>query len=249
MREQRPPPSALVLAAGRGTRMRSTRPKPLMPVAGRPIALWLLDSFAAAGVTDVVAVVGYGAEQVQAALAGRARFALQAQQLGMAHAVASAREALGDAAEIFVFVGDGPLVRPESIRALLAHHRATDAAVSFLCADFPIDLPYARIIQDADGRVIRAVEARDADPADLAARRLLGSHYLFQAAALWRWLGDIQPHPQTGERYLTDILGLMLAAGERVEALVIPDWRELVGPNTPEELVWAEGVLADREAP
>ena len=242
-------PTALVLAAGKGTRMRSELPKPLVPVGGQPIVLRLLDSLQAAGVTDTVLVVGHGADQVRAAVGARARYAEQPEPQGMAHAVACARAALGDADEIYVFVGDSPLLKPASIQALRDHHRATGAAVTFLTAEFPAPLPYARVIWGAGGRVARCVEARDASPSELAERWLLSSHYLFRAKDLWDHLDGILPHPRTGERYLTDILDAMLFADLRIEAAVIADWRELVGPNTPDELAWAEAVLRGEDPP
>ncbi len=244
-----PEPTALLLAAGKGTRMRSPLPKPLVPVAGRALVLRAMDAFAETGVTRQVLVVGHGADAVMAAVGDRATYALQADQRGMAHAVECAREAVGDAPEIYVFVGDTALMRPESIRALRDRHRATGALCSFLTADFPRRLPYARVLRDLDGRLLGCVEERDASPAQAAVRELLGSHYLFRAEGLWPHLAAIGPHPRTGERYLTDIIGILLARGERVEAVRIPDWRELVGPNTPEELAWAEAVLAGEDPP
>ena len=242
-------PSALVLAAGKGTRMRSPLPKPLVPVAGRAIVLRLLDALAEAGVTDRVLVVGHGAEQVMAAVGDRARFALQTEQRGMAHAVACAREAMGDCEEIYVFVGDTALLRAASIRTLRDGHRASGAAVSFLTSDFPVRLPYARVIRGQRGEVSAVIEERDAPSGALALREYMSSHYLFRADGLWPYLERVKPHPVTGELYLTDVLGMVLAEGRLVNAVSIPDWRELVGPNTPEEVSWAEGVLAGEDPP
>lgn len=243
------PPTALVLAAGKGTRMRSTLPKPLVPVAGVPLVLRLLDALEATGVTDKVLVVGHGAAEVRAAVGDRARTAMQEDQRGMAHAVAVARDTVGPADEIYVFVGDTALLRPASIQALCDEHRRRGAAVSFLTATFPHRLPYARVIRAPDGSVDRCVEERDASPEERAVREYLSSHYLFRADALWPYLPGIQPHPRTQELYLTDILALLRADGRRIEAVSIPDWRELVGPNTPEEVQWAEGVLAGEDPP
>lgn len=242
-------PSALVLAAGKGTRMRSTLPKPLVPVAGVPLVTRLLDALAEAGVRDVVLVVGHGADQVMQAVGPRARYALQPEPRGMAHAVDCAHEAMGEADELYVFVGDTALLRPASIRALRDHHRNSGAAASFLTATFAPRLPYARVVRGPDGSVARCVEERDAGPDELPIREYLSSHYLFRAEALWPYLGDIRPHPVTGELYLTDILGLLLEDGQRVEAVSIPDWRELVGPNTPAEVAWAEAVLRGEDPP
>lgn len=237
--------AAVLLAAGRGTRMRSSLPKPLVPLAGRGLTLRLLDAVQAAGVGHPVVVVGHGADQVRAALPTGTKTALQAVRDGTASAVDAARDAVGDAARVFVLVGDSPLLRPESLRALHAHHSRTSAACSFLTATFPVSYPYARVMRAPHGEVVACIEERDCTPEQAAIRELLTSHYLFEAEALWSALEQVVPHPETGERYLTDVIEIIGGSGG-IEALSIADWRELVGLNTPEDLAWAEGVLRDR---
>ncbi len=235
---------ALVLAAGKGTRMRSPLPKALVPLAGRGLTRRMLDALEGAGVTDNIVVVGHRAAEVRAALGDACRYAIQQQQLGMAHAVASAREEVGEARHVMVVVGDSPLLRSASVVALLEHHLKTGAACTFLTASFPEPVPpYARVIRDEQGRLLRCVEERDATVAEKAVRELLTSHYVFEARALWPYLDQVPAHPVTGEHYLTDIVPLLLEARERVEVVDIEDHGELVGLNTPEELAWAEARL------
>lgn len=236
---------AVVLAAGKGTRMKSDLPKPLVPLAGRGLTLRLMDAVAAAGIGRRVAVVGHGADQVRAALPDDIHTPLQAVRDGTASAVACGQEAAGDAPHVFVLVGDSPLLTAGSLRALFDHHVATGAACSFLTATFPVSYPYARVIRDEDGGVLGCIEERDCTPEQAALRELLTSHYVFDAAALWAALTRVPRHPETGERYLTDVIALIREAGGRVEAVSIPDWRELVGLNTPEEVAWAESVLGE----
>lgn len=238
--------AAVLLAAGKGTRMRSPLPKPLVPLAGRALVLRLLDAVEGAGVGRPIAVVGHGADQVRAALPPRVETALQEVRDGTASAVACAEAAAAGAPEVFVLVGDSPLLRADSLQALAAHHRSTGAACSFLTATFPVSYPYARVIRAADGSVLACIEERDCTPEQAELRELLTSHYLFDAAALWRALPTVPRHPETGERYLTDVIAAIREDGGRVEALAIEDWQELVGLNTPEEVAWAEGVLRDR---
>jgi bifunctional N-acetylglucosamine-1-phosphate-uridyltransferase/glucosamine-1-phosphate-acetyltransferase GlmU-like protein len=165
----------------------------------------------------------------------------------MAHAVGCAREAVGDAAHVVVTVGDAPLLRAATLRRMLDHHLQSVADCTFLCAVFPEPLPpYARVVRDAAGRVVHCVEQRDATSEQLAIRELLTSQYVFSAAALWAHLDEVTPHPETGERYLTDIVPRMLAAGRSVEAVRVDDPAELTGPNTLEEVAWAEEVLQRR---
>lgn len=233
---------AVLLAAGKGTRMQSPLPKPLVPLAGRPLVLRLLDAVTAAGVDHTAVVVGHGAEQVRAALPDGVDTPLQAVRDGTAAAVQCAEAVCEDADEVLVFVGDSPLLSPESIRRLIDHRRATGAAAAFLTATFPIQLPYARVIRDAGGAFVECIEERDCTEEQAAIRGYLTSHYAFHGPTLWRLLRDIQPHPHTGERYLTDILGLVRRAGGRVETVEAASWEELVGLNTPEEVAWAEQV-------
>ena len=235
--------AAILLAAGKGTRMGADVPKPLVPVGGRPMIHRLLDAVRGAGVDTISAVVGYGADQLRAALPADVATPLQAVRSGTADAVAVAEESVAGASAVFVLVGDSPLLTAGSMRRLLAHHAATGAACSFLTADFARPFPYARVLRDADGGVSGCIEERDCTAEQRTITELLTSHYVFDAAALWSRLPDIPRHPTTGERYLTDIIGLLLADGRRVEALRIDDWRELVGLNTPADVAWAEGVL------
>jgi len=239
---------AVVLAAGRGTRMRSELPKPLVPLAGRGLVLRVLDALDGAGVTEQIVVVGHGAAAVREALPQGVHTPLQEVRDGTAAALGCAREAVGDAAAVFVLVGDSPLLRGESLAALARHHEETGAACSFLTAVFPEPPPYARVLRDDAGRVLGCVEERDCTPEQLAIRELLTSHFLFDAKALWWALARVKPHPVTGERYLTDVIEIMAEDGDGIEALRIDDWRELVGLNTPEEVAWAETVWAERMA-
>jgi len=234
---------AVVLAAGKGTRMRSELPKPLVPVGGRAIVLRLIDALQAADVADIVVVVGHGAEQVRAALPTGVRTVLQEVRDGTAGALGCARGAAAGFEELLVFVGDSPLVSARSIRRLLAHRREHDLPAAFLTARFPLSLPYARVVRGDGGRVAACIEERDCSPEQAALREYMTSHYAFSAAALWYSLPRVPAHPVTGERYLTDVLGLILGDGGRVDTVDADRWEELVGLNTPEEVAWAEGLL------
>lgn len=234
---------AVVLAAGKGTRMRSTLPKPLVPLAGRAIVLRLIDTLQAAGVDDIVVVVGHGADEVRAALPPGVRTVMQAVRNGTAGAVDCAREAAAGADDVLVFVGDSPLVSAASIRRLVAERQGRGLPAAFLTADFPISLPYARVIRGEDGAVAACIEERDCTAEQVELREYMTSHYAFSGEALWAGLHRVKPHPVTGERYLTDVLGVILEDGGRVETVAADRWEELVGLNTPEEVAWAEGVL------
>jgi bifunctional N-acetylglucosamine-1-phosphate-uridyltransferase/glucosamine-1-phosphate-acetyltransferase GlmU-like protein len=229
--------AALILAAGRGTRMKSPEPKVLVPLAGKPIALHLLESLEEAGVSDLHVVVGHRADEVRAALGPRYGYVLQERQLGMAHAVEMARASLqGKAEHLIVTVGDSPLLRPGTIRRLLARHRDTGAACTFFTATYEPPPPYARVLRGADGRVLYCVEERDCTAEQTRVRELLTSHYVFRSDALWEHLESVPVHPVTGERSLTDITRSFHAHGLGMQAVPLDDPMELAGLNTLEEV-------------
>ena len=237
--------AAIVLAAGQGKRMRSHLPKPLVPVAGEAIVLRLLRAIEEAGVDQIAVVIGHGSEEMKQALPDRYKTPVQEVRNGTAHAVDVAREAVRGATDVYVFVGDSPLLRAESIRTLARQHKAVGAGCTFLTSDFGEHYPYARVIRDEAGGVVACIEERDYTPKQTEITEYLSSHFLFDAELLWKMLERVEAHPTTGERYLTDVIGLMLEDGHKVEAVSIEDWRELVGLNTPEDVAWAETVLAN----
>ena len=234
----------LVLAAGKGTRMGSPLPKPLVPLNGKPLLGHLLDAFEATGLEGISVVVGHQGELVAEHVGDRAHCIWQRERLGTAHAVACALEELQSKAEhLLVFVGDSPLLQAATIERLTAHHLVTESACTFLTATFLEPFPYARVLMDAEGNVVKCVEERDATEEEKKVREYLSSHFIFKLQALRDHLPSIQAHPRTGERYLTDMIPLLMAAGQQVSACPIEDYRELVGLNTPQDLAWAETYL------
>jgi len=239
--------AALILAAGRGTRMKSPLPKVLVPVAGQAIAQRLADTLEAAGVERLCFVVGHRADEVRAALGPRYDYVLQREQLGMAHAVEMARSALqGQARHVLVTVGDGPLLRVDSVRGLIRRHIGSGAACTFFTATYDPPPAYARVIRDASGAVCFCIEERDCDAQQAAVRELLTSHYVFEASALWEHLADVPVHPVTGERYLTDITRSFQRHGLAMEAVPVADAAELTGLNSLEDVAMAEAWLEAR---
>lgn len=239
---------AVLLAAGRGTRMRSPLPKPLVPLAGRGLVLRLLDAVQQAQVDRSVVVVGYQADRVAAALPDGVQTVLQEVRDGTASAVECARAASAGATDVLVFVGDSPLLSAASIERLITHRRETGAQAAFLTSTFPIQLPYGRVIRDESGAFVDCIEERDCTPEQVEIREYLTSHYAFDAETLWRLLATIEAHPTTGERYLTDILKAICDDGGTVVTVQADSWEELVGLNTPEEVAWAEEIWAQRDA-
>jgi UDP-N-acetylglucosamine diphosphorylase/glucosamine-1-phosphate N-acetyltransferase len=241
---------ALVLAAGKGTRMGADTPKVLVPAAGRPLLGWVLEHLRQAGVERRLVVVGYGRDEVIAALPAGVTWVEQTEQLGTGHAVMCAREELAPlGGTTLVTCGDMPLIRPATYAALLDHHRRSGAAGTVLTARLAPPHRYGRVLRDADGAVERIVEAADATPEELAVDEINTGVYAFRTDPLLAVLDRLGSDNEQGEYYLPDVLALLLAAGERVAALACETADEAHGVNTPEDLARVEALLAGASAP
>jgi bifunctional UDP-N-acetylglucosamine pyrophosphorylase/glucosamine-1-phosphate N-acetyltransferase len=241
-------PAAIILAAGKGTRMKSDLPKVVHPVGGRPMVCAVVDACRRAGCDPVVAVVGYRQELVRGALAGSGVvFAVQEPQLGTGHAVQSAREALGSSErDVFVLCGDGPLIRPETLRALLDRHRASGASATLATAVIDEPAGYGRIVRDGHGRFVRIVEHANATSAERALREVNPSYYCFRSGDLFAALCDVPRNEVSGEYYLTDVLSLLLERGRRVEVVPSVPPEDVLSINTPEDLAMVDAVYRRR---
>ncbi|WP_221088002.1 bifunctional UDP-N-acetylglucosamine diphosphorylase/glucosamine-1-phosphate N-acetyltransferase GlmU [Deinococcus aquaedulcis] len=248
MSETSRPLDVVILAAGQGTRMKSTLPKVLHPVAGRPMVAWAVKAAHELGARQVVVVTGHGAEQVEAALAGQpVVFARQAQQLGTGHAFLTGLEALhshGDA-DVLVLYGDTPLLRAQTLRDLLADHRARGSAFTVLTGELPDATGYGRILRDEQGAVSRIVEQKDATPEERAVREFNSGVYLMDGRAR-DLAARITNTNASGEYYLTDLLGLYREQGAAVQAFKLPDPDEVMGANDRLGLADAQRILRAR---
>ena len=236
------PFAAVVLAAGQGTRMASAVHKVLHPIAGRPMLHHLLHTLEDAGAERVVLVVGAGREQIEASVAGRdVALAVQAEQLGTAHAAAQAEAALsGWTGDVVVLFGDGPLIRVETLAAMLDRLHGDDepglVALGFEPAD---PLRFGRMIATGD-RVERIVEWTDATEAERAVPLCNSGLVAARAADLWRWLAAIGNDNAAGEYYLPDVVKTAASEG-RHTALVVGEAWEVAGVNSRAELAQLEG--------
>jgi bifunctional UDP-N-acetylglucosamine pyrophosphorylase/glucosamine-1-phosphate N-acetyltransferase len=234
---------AVILAAGQGTRMRSQLPKVLHPLAGQPMLVYVVEAAEAAGASDLVVVVGPGADQVRAVLGTRVRYATQEVPLGTGHAVRQAYPLLAPASErLLVLYGDTPLLTADSLRALLAASR--EAAIALLTAEVDAPQAYGRIVRDAAGRVVRVVEEADAG-AERGIREVNVGAYVFDAAWLGAHLPRLQPS-RSGEYYLTDLVALAAAEGQAIATVPLADPTEGLGVNDRCQLARAEAVLRGR---
>jgi len=238
---------AVILAAGKGTRMKSDQAKVLFPIAGRPLLLHVLDSVEAAGFDRVIAVVGHQADRVREALAGRrVDSVVQEPQLGTGHAVLCAAPLLtGVTHPIAVLAGDAPLIRARTLRRMLEHHHRTNAAVTLLSAVLDNPKGYGRVVRK-DGRVVAIVEDKDATGEEQAIHEINSSIYAFDGPFLLRGLPKLKNENRQKEYYLTDLVHLAFEEGRLVEGVVVSDPMEVVGVNTVEQLEEAEMILASR---
>ncbi|GGR95948.1 bifunctional UDP-N-acetylglucosamine diphosphorylase/glucosamine-1-phosphate N-acetyltransferase GlmU [Deinococcus sedimenti] len=247
MTEQTRPLDVVILAAGQGTRMKSSLPKVLHPVAGRPMVAWAVKTARDLGARHVVVVTGHGADRVEDALGDAGVvFARQEQQLGTGHAFIQGLDALPDRdADVLVLYGDTPLLRADTLQALLDDHRARAGAFTVLTGELPDATGYGRIIRGADGSVERIVEQKDATPQERAVREFNSGVYLMDARAneLTR---RITNENASGEYYLTDLLGLYRAEGADVHAFKLTDPGEVMGANDRTGLAEAESIIRAR---
>lgn len=239
---------ALILAAGKGTRMKSSMPKVLHKVGGVPMVEQVLRAVKAAGTQRQVVVVGFGGEAVQEYLGDRAETVVQEQQLGTGHAVMQAEPLLsGLSGTLLVTCGDTPLVTEHTFRSLLAHHEATQAAATVLTAVMPDPTGYGRVIRNEKGQVVKIVEQKDGSPEELAVREVNAGIYCFDMELLWQMLHNVTNNNAQGEYYLTDIIGMLVDAGKVVSAFAAPDYKETLGVNSRLQMAEAEQVLRRRK--
>jgi bifunctional UDP-N-acetylglucosamine pyrophosphorylase/glucosamine-1-phosphate N-acetyltransferase len=238
--------AVLILAAGKGTRMKSRLAKVLHPVAGRPLLAYSLAAAEALGPARLLVVIGRDADAVRERFEGRASFVLQPEQRGTGHAVLQTQPALaGFRGEVLILYGDTPLLRSETLERMLALKREQGAGLVLLSA--PVDVP-GIVIRDSSGRVARVVEATDATPDELEIDERNTGVYLLDAEQLWKMLAQVDDQNQQGEIYLTDIVEIAVREGMRVEALRLGDAQEALGVNTRAELALAGEALRRRKA-
>ena len=228
----------LVLAAGVGKRMRSSLPKVLQPLAGRPLLGHVLATARELAPRKVVVVHGHGAEAVREAFRGEpVEWVLQAEQLGTAHAVMQAMPRVSADVDVLILYGDVPLMRAATLKRLL---EAAGEGLAVLTAEPDDPAAYGRIVRDGSGRVTRIVEQRDATPAERAIREINAGFYALSARRLAGWLKQIDNRNAQKEYYLTDLVSLAVRAGVPVHGVKTPDAWEASGVNTPGELAELE---------
>lgn len=238
--------SALILAAGAGTRMKSSKPKVAHEILGKPLVRWVVDAAHSSGIDSVVSIVGHGRDQVEPLLSDTT-MVVQEEQLGTAHAVLVAREALaGKSGSLVVLTGDSPLVRPSTIEDLVRTREENNAAVIVLTMEASDPFGYGRIVRDDAGDVVEIVEQKDCTPEQAAITECNSGFYCFDIELLFSALEEVSTDNAQGEYYLTDVLGIARKRGQRVLAFKAEDPTECLGVNSRIQLAQATHILQQR---
>jgi len=238
--------ACVILAAGKGTRMKSAIPKPLHEIHSRPMLAYLAGTVKKAGVKDVVMVLGHGAREVEKRFSGYA-FIRQTKQLGSGDAVNSAKRYFkGYIGDILVLYSDTPLISVATVKRMMKAHKRGNCGCTLLTTLMADPGGYGRIIRDDEGKIKRIVEEKDASRYEKAVREINVGAYVFDAASLFSYLGKVKVNRKKGEYYLTDIINIFSAAGVKIKSVTTDDIVEGTGVNDRADLAVANRIIKDK---
>lgn len=238
---------AIILAAGKGTRMKSEKSKVLHEVGGVPMIQHVINNLRKAGIEEIHAVLGHEAQAVRNRLDGDINTTIQKEQLGTAHAVQQLQEALGGSdGQTMVVCGDTPLISETTMQTFMKYHLDSGAKATILSTRTQIPYGYGRIIRKENGSVRRIVEQRDANPAEQEIKEVSSGTFIFDNKLLFEALEKVNNDNAQDEYYLPDAIAIMRDKGARVEAYLTPDFEEVLGINDKMALAKAEEVLRER---
>ena len=238
---------SIILAAGKGTRMKSKMPKVLHRVCGKAMVEWVIDEAAKSGSDNICVIVGDKAQMVKDALEGRnVSFAMQSEQLGTGHAVMQAGDFIDDDKDVVILCGDTPLITAETIKEFVAFHRMKNNSVSVISAIVEDSAGYGHIIRDEKGNFVKNVEYKDATDEEKLVKEINTGIYCFKGKDLKEALSKINNNNAQGEYYLPDTLEIILKEGKGVDAVAVGDEKEFAGVNSRVQLAEAEKVLKER---
>ena len=235
---------AVVLAAGKGVRMRSDLPKVSHLIFGKPMITWVLEAVKGLGIDDVFVVVGYRSEMVKSECEDfNVTFVEQKEQMGTGHAVMQAATHIKDSL-VIVLNGDVPLIKTDTLKEFISQHlRSKSASATVLTAMLPDPGSYGRIVRSRDERILKIVEQRDATEEELAIKEINTGTYCFNSRDLFNALNEVKPDNAQKEYYLTDVIGILTKRDLPVYAYKARDPNEVLGVNTIEELKRLEGLF------
>mgnify|MGYP000848154618 FL=1 len=240
--------SAVILAAGKGLRMRSDLPKVAHKVAGKPIILHVIKAVKEAGIEDIAVVVGHGREIVQEICSGeKIRFVLQEEQLGTGHALMQAEAVVAPEDTILVLAGDIPLIQAETLRKLIKNHRQKQATATVLSVNMRNPSGYGRILRDKQGAFLRIIEEKDANDEEKGIKEINSGIYCFSARKVFSALHSTSTRNAQGEYYLTEALELLKNQQESIGIFLSDGEEDIYGINDRVQLVQAENILRQRK--
>ena len=241
--------TAIILAAGKSTRMKSRRPKPLHEICGKPMLGWILDACFDAGVTRALVVVGYGKDEIieQFGKDRRIHFVEQTEQLGTGHAARMCQPLLqGHGGDVFLLAGDTPLIRAKSSARCWRRIIRTAPAASMATAILDDPTGYGRVVRDEKGQFVQIVEQLDCDARQREIREVFPSFYCVKNEELLFALPRLTNQNKKGEYYLTDIYGILRQAGKKVVAVQAVTAEDVIAPNTRQQLADADAAMQER---
>ena len=236
--------NAIVLAAGKGTRMHSELPKVLHKILEVPMVEFIVRHLQEAGAEKIITITGYGHAQVEKVLAGQCDFALQEPQLGTGHAVMQAKQLENEDGATIVINGDAPVIQTDTLVSLYEGVRNADMAILTTILDEAAS--YGRIVRNRQGQVLKVVEAKDASEKEKEIHEINTGIYAFQNKALFAGLKELTADNAQHEYYITDLVEIFLKKGLQVKAIIAPDPNEVQGVNDPVELAKASTWLREK---
>lgn len=239
---------SLILAAGKGTRMKSDLPKVVHLCDGKPMLHYVIEASKEAGAQEVCVIVGYKAEKVKESIDEEVRYVMQKEQLGTGHAVLCAADFIGEEGDVMILCGDTPLITGKTLSELVKAHRKGEYGVTVLSAIVDDATGYGRIVRNKDGEFEKIVEQKDADEEERSIKEINSGMYIFNCGALTQALSRLTNDNAAGEYYLTDTIELMKKAGYKAAAMAISknSSDEIRGVNTTEQLAEAEIIMKNR---
>lgn len=240
---------AVILAAGKGTRMKSDLPKVVHTIDGKCLVDYAIEAAKGAGADEVCLVVGYKSDVVKESIQNEdVTFAMQEEQLGTGHAVKCAKDFMGEDGQTMILFGDTPLITAKTLKNLADYHKEKGNTVTVLSAMMEDPTGYGRIIRDEKGNFVKSVEHKDANEKELASHEVNSGMYIFDTKELKEALEKITPNNAQGEYYLPDTLTIIKEKGLRVDAYALDNPEDITGVNDQEQLKAATEIIHARKA-
>ncbi len=231
--------AAIIMAAGKGTRMKSNLPKVLHQICGKPLIAHVIRSLRDAGIDDIIAVVGHGREQIESAIGSTVKYAYQEQQLGTGHAVLQAINAVDHSKTILVVSGDTPLLSANTLTDLINYHKQERAAVTVLTAILKDPFGYGRVVRGQSPSILGIIEEKDASPEEKLIKEINSGTYCFSGNFLFQGLQSLKPNNAQKEYYLTDLVAFAVEGNQKAAGKICSDHREIQGINSRKQLAEA----------